>query len=121
MSKLIISQVTFQSPLLVPLLSSPNASENLAGVQNPEELVLRGGLVEVSCLLINKEGVRHPYELDVLCPNNQLFQAWAALEGEPWVLPKLAEIHVQGEVLEKQGVSQLKGIPSGGASSFPSL
>ena len=43
----------------------PHAPEDLSSVHDPQELVLRGGLVEQSDLLVDKEGVWHPDQLDV--------------------------------------------------------
>ncbi len=68
-----------------------------------QELILSRGLVKVSCLLIDEEGVRHPDELDVLSPHHQLLQPGPLGEREPRVSPKLAEVHVKREVLDGSG------------------
>ena len=81
-----------------------------------QELVLCGGLVEQSDLLIDKEGVRNPDELDVLCSNNKLFQINLSVKSQsentyflnveflsfslPGIRPELPEVHVEGEVHE---------------------
>ena len=52
----------------------PHGPQNFPSVHYSEELVLRGGLVEQSDLLVDKEGVRNPDLLDVLCSNNKLLQ-----------------------------------------------
>ena len=52
------------------LYSEPHAPEYLPRVHDPEELVLGGGLVEQSDLLVDKERVRHPDESDVLGTDN---------------------------------------------------
>ena len=69
-------------------------------MQDPEELVLSGGLVKVGCLFVDKERVRHPDQLYVLCPHHQLLEPALPLEGEPRVAPELPEVHVQREVLQ---------------------
>ena len=48
----------------------PHAPQYLPCVHYPQELVLRGGLVEQGDLLVDKEGVRHPDQSDVLSTNN---------------------------------------------------
>lgn len=69
-------------------------------MQNSQELIVSGGIVKVSCFLINEEGVRYPDLLNVGCPNHQLLQAWLWLEGETGIPPELAEVHVKGKVLQ---------------------
>ena len=59
----------------------PHGPEDLPRVHDPQELVLRGGLVEQSNLLIDKERVRNPYLLDVLCSNNKLLQVHLSVKG----------------------------------------
>ena len=56
------------------LNGEPHASEYLAGVHDPQELVLSGGLVEQRDLLIDKERVRDPDQSDVLRTNNYITQ-----------------------------------------------
>ncbi len=80
---------------------SPNAPEDLAGVQDPEELVLCGGLVKVRAFLVHKERVWHPDLLNVLRAHHQLLEAGPALEREAGVAPELAEVQVQREVLRE--------------------
>ena len=81
-----------------------------------QELVLRSGLVEQSDLLVDKEGVRNPDLLDVLCSNNKLFQINLSVKSQsentyffnvvflsfslPGIRPELPEVHVEGEVHE---------------------
>ena len=48
----------------------PHAPQYLPRVHDPQELVLRGGLVEQGDLLVDKERVRHPDQSDVLRTNN---------------------------------------------------
>ena len=48
------------------LHGEPHAALDLAGVGDPQELVLLRGGVEVSRLLVDEEGVRHPDLLDVV-------------------------------------------------------
>ena len=80
--------------LFIALIPSPNTSEHLPTGQDPQELVFRRGLVEVSRLLIHEERVRHPDEVNVLCTHHQLLQARPLREGEAGVLPELPEVHV---------------------------
>ena len=49
-----------------------HASEYLAQVGDPQELVLLGRHVEVGSLLIDKEGVGNPDLIDVVRSNNKL-------------------------------------------------
>lgn len=94
----------------------PNTSQNGACVQDPQKLVVGGGIVKVGFFLIHKKGVRHPDHLDVLCPDNQLFKADSTVKGQPWVAPKLSEVHVQGEILEKAGETNVKVLEKGTAT-----
>lgn len=55
--------------------------------------------MKVRGLFVDKEGVWHPDELNVLGPHHQLLEAAPPLELEAGVTPELAEVHVQGEVL----------------------
>ncbi len=55
--------------------------------------------MKVRGLFIDKERVWHPDQLNVLSPHHQLLEAAPPLELEAGVTPKLAEVHVQGEVL----------------------
>ena len=48
----------------------PHAPQHFTSVHDPQELVLRGGLVEQGDLLVDKERVRHPDKSDVLGTNN---------------------------------------------------
>ena len=80
--------------------SVPNASENLASVQYPQKLIIGRGIVKVGGLFVHKKCVWHPDQLDVFRPYYELFKANLTLKGQPRVLPKLSEVHVQGEVLE---------------------
>ena len=82
----------------------PNTSQNFSRVQNSQKLIICGGIVKVSCFLIDKERVRNPDQLNVLCPNHQLFQSVSSLKREAGILPELPEIHVQGEILQKDSV-----------------
>ena len=50
--------------------SEPHAPQYFPRVHDPQELVLRGGLVEQGDLLVDKERVRHPDKSDVLGTNN---------------------------------------------------
>ena len=77
----------------------PNAPQDLASVQNPQELIVSGGVVEVSGLFVDEECVGHPDQLYVLGAHHQLLQAALGLERQTGVAPELAEVHVQGEVL----------------------
>ena len=52
------------------LYSEAHASQYFPRMHYPEELVLCGGLVEQSNLLIHKESVRHPDQSDVLRTND---------------------------------------------------
>ena len=70
-------------------------------MQDPQELVFSGRLVEVGSLLIDKECIRNPDQLDVVSTNDKLLQARPLHKGQPWVGPELPEIHVQSEVLEE--------------------
>lgn len=55
--------------------------------------------VKESDLFVDKECVRHPDETDVFRPHHQLVDPKVhRVEGEPWVCPELAEVHVKGEV-----------------------
>ena len=87
-------------------------------MHDPQELVLRGGLVEQSDLLVDKECVRNPDLLDVLSSNNEFLQINLSIKSQPeknifsksakslalYVLPgirpELPEVHVEGEVHE---------------------
>ena len=69
-----------------------------------------------SCFLVDKEGVRNPDLLDVLCSNNKLFQINLSVKSQskntyflnvvflsfslPGIRPELPEVHVEGEVHE---------------------
>ena len=61
----------------------PHAPQHVPGVHDPQELVLRGGLVEQSDLLVDKECVRNPDLLDVLSTNNQLLQVDLSVKSQP--------------------------------------
>ena len=61
----------------------PHGPQDLPGVHDPQELVLRGGLVEQSDLLVDKECVRNPDLLDVLSTNNQLLQVDLSVKSQP--------------------------------------
>ena len=61
----------------------PHGPQDLPSVHYPEELVLRGGLVEQSDLLVDKECVRNPDLLDVLSTNNQLLQVDLSVKSQP--------------------------------------
>ena len=78
----------------------PHAPQDLSSVHDPQELVLRGGLVEQSDLLVDEERVRHPDELDVLRAHHQLLQVRLFIKGQAGVHPELPEVHVEGEVHE---------------------
>ena len=95
----------------------PHGPQNFPSVHYSEELVLRGGLVEQSDLLVDKEGVRNPDLLDVLCSNNKLLQINLSVKSQsekqifstlnvflfrvlPGICPELPEVHVEGEVHE---------------------
>ena len=71
-------------------------------MQNSQELVLGGGLVEVGSLLVDKEGVRNPDQLDVVGAHHKLLKTIPLLKGEARVRPELPEVHVQGEVLQSK-------------------
>lgn len=85
----------------------PNTSQNFSRVQNSQKLIICGGIVKVSCFLIDKECVWHPDQLYVLCSDHQFFQSVSPFEREAGILPELPEIHVQCEVLEKEPVKIL--------------
>lgn len=68
-------------------------------MMDPDELVARGGYVEVGLLLVHEERVRHPDVLDELRAHGQGFHARSLLVGETRVRPELTEVKVQGEVL----------------------
>ena len=53
----------------------PHAPQDLAQVGDPQKLVLLGRHMEVGSLLIDKEGVRNPDLLDIICGHNQLCDA----------------------------------------------
>ncbi len=57
--------------------------------------------MKVGFLFIDKEGVWNPNELYVLSPHNKFFEASPWFKGEPWITPELTEVHVQGEVLQR--------------------
>ena len=61
----------------------PHGPQDLPGVHDPQELVLRGGLVEQSDLLVDKECVRNPDLLDVLSSNNELLQINLSIKSQP--------------------------------------
>ena len=71
-------------------------------MQNSQELVLGGGLVEVGSLLVDKEGVRNPDQLDVVGAHHKLLKTIPLLKGEARVRPELPEVHVQGKVLQSK-------------------
>ena len=61
----------------------PHRPQDLSRVHDPEELVLRGGLVEQSYLLVDKECVRNPDLLDVLSSYNELLQINLSVKSQP--------------------------------------
>ena len=62
----------------------PYASENVSALRDPQELVLRGRLVEGGHLLVDEEGVGDPDEADVLRPHHQLLDPEVGpVEPEP--------------------------------------
>ena len=70
-------------------------------MQYPQKLIISCSIVKVGGLFIYKKCVWHPDQLDVFCPNHEFFQATMTFKRQSWILPKLPEVHVQGEVLEK--------------------
>ena len=68
-------------------------------MQDSQELILSGGLVEVGSLLIDEECVRYPNEVDVLGTHHKFLKAGSALERQAGICPELSEVHVHGEVL----------------------
>ena len=60
----------------------PHAPQDLSSVHDPQELVLRGGLVEQGDLLVDKERVRHPDQSDVLRTNNCLTDLYICQTNE---------------------------------------
>ena len=63
----------------------PHASQYFPGVDDAEKLILRGGLMEQCNLLIDKECVRNPNELDILGTNNQLVQVTFSVKRQPFI------------------------------------
>ena len=59
--------------------------------------------MKVGCFFIDKEGVRHPDKFDIFGTNNKFLEAGASLKREPWILPKLSEVHVERKVLQNVG------------------
>ena len=78
---------------------SPNTPQDFTSVQDSQELVLGGGLVEVGSLLVDKERVRNPDEVDVFSTHDKFLKAWSALERQAGICPELSEVHVHREVL----------------------
>ncbi len=70
--------------------------------------------MKVGGLFVDKERVRHPDELNVLCAHHQLLEASPPLELQAGVAPELAEVHVQGEVLQVGSVDREQGGGGGG-------
>ena len=65
-----------------------------------DEFVGRGHHVQVGRLLVSEESVRHPHVAQVFGADRQRFDASLALETQPVVLPVLAEVDVQREILQ---------------------
>ncbi len=63
-------------------------------MENPQELIFRGGLVKVGSLFVDKKRVRCPDEVNVLGPHHQLLQPLPPLKLQPRVSPELAKVHV---------------------------
>jgi hypothetical protein len=63
------------------------------------ELVARGGDVEVRLLLVDEERVRHPNVLDELRADAEYLDAALLLECQPWIRPELPKVKIQREVL----------------------
>ena len=59
--------------------------------------------MKVGCFFIDKEGVRHPDKFDIFGTNDKFLKASASLKREPWILPKLTEVHVERKVLQNVG------------------
>ena len=76
----------FQFKCLIITIASvlPYAPEDVSALRDPQELVLRGRLVEGGDLLVDEEGVGDPDEPDVLRPHHQLLDPEVGpVEPEP--------------------------------------
>ena len=69
-------------------------------MQDPQKLIISCGIMKVGGLFVNKKCVWHPYQLNIFRPNHEFFEVTLTLKGQSWILPKLPEVHVQGEVLK---------------------
>ena len=78
---------------------SPNAPQNLSVMEDSQELIFGCGYVEVGSFFIDKKRVRSPNLMDVLGPDDKIFQVGPSLKLQPFVLPKLSKVHVHCEVL----------------------
>ena len=78
----------------------PHAARDFAVVPDADEFVGRGHHVQVGRLLVSEESVRHPHVAQVFGADRQRFDASLALETQPVVLPVLAEVDVQREILQ---------------------
>ena len=78
------------------LHSQPDTAEYFSPGRDPEELVVLGGRVELGRLLVDKEGVRDPDEVDVVRPHHQLAHtALAHVKPQSLVSPELPAVQGQ--------------------------